>query len=74
LADLIETNIPELAKLEALQAGKAETFAYAELQNPVETFRYYAGYCDKLEGESFSDPNDGFIKGAPRHTPLLFPS
>jgi acyl-CoA reductase-like NAD-dependent aldehyde dehydrogenase len=65
LADLIEANIPELAKLEALQAGKAETFAYAELQNPVETFRYYAGYCDKLEGESFLDPNDGFIKAPP---------
>jgi len=72
---LIEANIPELARLEALQAGKAMSFAHMEMQNPVESFRctyptlfisllttVHAGWVDKLEGESFMDPNDGFIK------------
>jgi len=39
VADLIEANIPELARLEALQAGKSETFASMEFGNPVEAFR-----------------------------------
>jgi hypothetical protein len=76
VADLIEANIPELARLEALQAGKAMSFAHMEMQNPVESFRcttptrppltiVHAGWVDKLEGESFMDPNDGFIKVLP---------
>jgi acyl-CoA reductase-like NAD-dependent aldehyde dehydrogenase len=44
LADLIEANIPELARLEALQAGKSISFATMEYQNPVETFR-----CNDLD-------------------------
>ena len=86
VADLIEANIPELARLEALQAGKAITFATMEFQNPVEAFRCialeiliprkqlliadYAGYIDKMEGESFMDPNDGFIKVPSPSTPV----
>ena len=99
VADLIEQNIPELARLEALQAGKAISFATMEFQAPVESFRCtllhlssiksltacdlppfrahnfsveaqlildYAGYVDKMEGDSFMDPNDGFIKVPPQ--------
>jgi hypothetical protein len=36
---LIEANIPELARLESLQAGKALNFAKLEMMAPVETFR-----------------------------------
>lgn len=39
IADLIEANIPELARLESLQAGKALNFAKLEMMAPVETFR-----------------------------------
>ena len=30
----------------------------------------YAGYIDKMEGDSFMDPNDGFIKVLPNLAPL----
>jgi acyl-CoA reductase-like NAD-dependent aldehyde dehydrogenase len=73
VADLIEKHIPEMAKLESLQAGKAVTFASNfEMPAAVELFRCtfpvaplttdYAGWIDKVEGESFIDNVEGMIK------------
>ncbi|KAI9997343.1 hypothetical protein PInf_001139 [Phytophthora infestans] len=51
LADLIEENIDELAALEALDNGKpcAEAKA-ADLGLVLKTYRYYAGWPDKIHG------------------------
>jgi aldehyde dehydrogenase (NAD+) len=49
LADLMEKNWDELATLEALDNGKAKSFAMAaDVPLAIKTIRYYAGWCDKI--------------------------
>src|SRR5580692_3649643 len=51
LADLIEDNIDELAELETLDNGKPLAEARGgDLPMVVDTFRYYAGWADKIQG------------------------
>lgn len=53
VGDLIEANADELAELEMLDTGK--TFAAArhgEVPFAAECFRYHAGWCTKLEGNT----------------------
>ena len=53
LADLIEENIDELAELETLDNGKPINEArHADLPLVVDVFRYYAGWADKLHGQT----------------------
>lgn len=49
LADLIEKNFDELCALEALDNGKPFSFAKAaDLALVLKTYRYYAGWADKI--------------------------
>jgi acyl-CoA reductase-like NAD-dependent aldehyde dehydrogenase len=51
LADLIEKNADELAQLESLDNGKPLAVAKAaDIPLVIKTFRYYAGYADKIHG------------------------
>jgi aldehyde dehydrogenase (NAD+) len=51
LADLVEDNIDELAELETLDNGKPLAEARGgDLPMVVDTFRYYAGWADKIQG------------------------
>ena len=51
LADLIERDAPLLAALESLDNGKPVSLALAvDIPLAAQSFRYYAGWCDKLEG------------------------
>jgi len=53
LADLIEQHADEFAQLESLDNGKPVTVARAaDVALTIEHFRYYAGWADKLEGET----------------------
>ncbi len=53
LADLIEDNGDELARLESLESGKLHSAARnGEVPFAAECFRYHAGWCSKLEGSS----------------------
>ena len=53
LADLIEANIDSLAELETLDQGKPLYVGrYAEIPGAVEQFRFFAGQCTRLAGES----------------------
>lgn len=53
LADLIEANSEELAALETLDNGKPiRDSRGADLPLVVDTFRYYAGWADKIHGET----------------------
>jgi aldehyde dehydrogenase (NAD+) len=53
LADLIEANLEELAQLEVLDNGKPISEArHADLPLVVDCLRYYAGWADKIHGET----------------------
>ncbi|HWL10110.1 MAG TPA: aldehyde dehydrogenase family protein [Planctomicrobium sp.] len=52
LADLIETNREELAALETLDNGKPINDALGDFAMVVDVFRYYAGWADKLHGQT----------------------
>jgi aldehyde dehydrogenase (NAD+) len=62
-ADLIEKRIPELARADAASMGAPlvllQHFVYPWA---VDTLRANAGYADKVEGQSFTDQDDGFYK------------
>ncbi|KAJ9640977.1 hypothetical protein H2201_002213 [Coniosporium apollinis] len=62
LADLVEQKTDELAKLEAASMGQPVAVAKgAIIPTCVASIRYYAGYADKIAGESYKD-EDGFYK------------
>lgn len=52
LADLVEKNAEELARLESWNCGKTITDARGDLGGVVNTLRYYAGWADKIEGRT----------------------
>ena len=52
LADLIEQNIDELARLETLDNGKPLKSSYGDLNLVIRCYRYYAGWADKVEGKT----------------------
>src|SRR5215207_4326412 len=69
LADLIEQNKVELAKLESLDNGKplADSLA-ADLPLVIDCYRYYAGWADKVEGKTI--PINGPYFCYTRHEPV----
>ncbi len=50
LADLLEANADELARLETLDTGKIIRETRAQIAYIAEYYRYYAGLADKIEG------------------------
>ena len=53
LADLVEENIDDLAELETLDNGKPISESrHADLPLVVDCLRYYAGYADKIHGQT----------------------
>lgn len=51
LADAIEENKEYLTALEAMDVGKPIDTARGDIEFTVNTFRYYAGYADKIHGK-----------------------
>ena len=61
LADLIQQESAELAALETLDNGKPIRDARSiDLPAVVDTFRYYAGWADKLSGQTIPIPGNFF--------------
>jgi aldehyde dehydrogenase (NAD+) len=53
LADLLENNADELARLEALDNGKPYAVAKAaDIPLSIACYRYYAGWADKVQGRT----------------------
>jgi aldehyde dehydrogenase (NAD+) len=53
LADLIEKNVDELAELETLDNGKPISESrHGDLPLVIDCFRYYAGWADKIHGQT----------------------
>ena len=69
LADLVEKNKEELAKLESLDNGKplADSMG-ADLPLTIDCYRYYAGWADKIEGKTI--PINGPYMCYTRHEPV----
>lgn len=69
LADLMEANLEELAALETLDNGKPLRDARAaDLPLSIDCIRYYAGWADKLVGETI--PIRGNYFCYTRHEPV----
>src|SRR6478672_5290555 len=69
LADAIEANKDELARLESLDNGKplVDSLA-ADLPLTVKCYRYYAGWADKIHGKTI--PIEGNYFCYTRHEPV----
>ncbi len=57
LADLMERDREQLAALETLDNGKNYKQAYAEMGMGIDVIRYFAGWADKIHGDTI--PIDG---------------
>lgn len=68
LADLIERDFEQLAAIESLDNGKALTMSKADLGNAVGCIRYYAGWSDKIHGQTI-DTNPETLSYT-RHEPI----
>ncbi|XP_023236254.1 aldehyde dehydrogenase, mitochondrial-like [Centruroides sculpturatus] len=69
LADLIEKHRTELASLETLDNGKPykDSF-YIDLDLTIKCYRYYAGWADKINGQTVSP--DGNFFTYTKHEPV----
>lgn len=52
LAELFERDITTLANLETLDNGKPFLSALVDVKASVATMKYYAGWCDKIHGNT----------------------
>jgi aldehyde dehydrogenase (NAD+) len=68
LADLIEQNIDELARLETLDNGKPVHDSLGDLRLVIACYRYYAGWADKVQGKTI--PINGPYFCYTRHEPV----
>ncbi|QUW04749.1 aldehyde dehydrogenase [Chloracidobacterium validum] len=60
IADLLEANLETFARLEALDQGKPAGYARAlEIPAVIDTFRHFAGWADKIYGETIPVPAAG---------------
>ena len=61
-ADLLEKNVPRLAKLESIAMGQPVALGGAFFKAPIGVWRYYAGFAGKISGESYTPDGDGMYK------------
>merc|ERR1712198_710887 len=53
LADLMDRDKEELATLESIDSGAVYTLALkTHVGMSIATFRYFAGWCDKIQGKT----------------------
>ncbi|HET6219214.1 MAG TPA: aldehyde dehydrogenase family protein [Acidobacteriaceae bacterium] len=69
LADLIEKNADQLARLESVDNGKPVSVAKAvDVAKTVACYRYFAGWADKVQGKTI--PIDGDFFCYTKHEPI----
>ena len=69
LADLIEKNAEELARIESLDNGKPFSIAKAvDVPKTIACYRYFAGWADKVHGKTI--PIDGEFLCYTKHEPM----
>lgn len=57
IADLIEANAEEIARIDTLNCGKPLREAHFDVADTVACFRYYAGFATKPHGQTFEVPD-----------------
>lgn len=67
-ADLVERDKEYIAALDTLDNGKPYQDALFDLEGSIDVFRYYAGWCDKISGQTI--PVDGNFFGFTRVEPV----
>ena len=71
IGDLLAERAEEFAQLEAIDNGKSATVAqFVDIAWSVEIFRYYAGWCTKIEGRTIT-PSVPWAPGAQWHAYTL---
>ena len=69
LAELLETHKETISALEALDNGKTFSWAKkADVTMSIGTFRYYAGWADKIQGNTIETSKDKIVYTT--HEPL----
>ncbi len=66
VGELIDQNTAILQELESLNGGMTPVQAHAQVRVAAEFFRYYAGWCTKIEGIA-RDVNTGGLTGVDSH-------
>ncbi|KAI9743705.1 MAG: hypothetical protein M1818_003021 [Claussenomyces sp. TS43310] len=61
LADLIDAHAEEIGYLESICSGRLVSMTTGEISRVTSVFRYYAGWADKIKGDSYA-ADDGFYK------------
>lgn len=64
VADLIDQHADELAQLDSLNTGMPYKQAFMIMSTSAETFRYFAGWCTKVNGVAHDVQQTGGITGA----------
>ena len=64
VADLIDQRADQLAQLDSLNTGMPYKQAHTIMSTSAETFRYYAGWCTKINGIAHDVQQTGGITGA----------
>jgi len=64
VADLLEARHEELAELDSLNTGMPITQAQRNIDAAVEFFRYFSGWCTKINGTAFDIRQSGGLQGA----------
>merc|ERR1711935_445914 len=68
LADLMETNADDIARLDTLDNGKPLSTAKDDVEYSVGCLRYFAGWSDKIHGDTI--PTDGNFFSFTRKEPV----
>ena len=64
VADLIDQRADDLAQIDSLNTGMPYKQAHRIMATSAETFRYYAGWCTKVNGIAHDVQQTGGISGA----------
>src|SRR6202012_4157408 len=64
IADLIDEHADEFAKLDSLNTGMPLMQATLQMSTCSEFFRYYAGWCSKINGVAYDVKTDGIASDA----------
>jgi acyl-CoA reductase-like NAD-dependent aldehyde dehydrogenase len=61
IADALQANAQAIGQIETLDQGKPINLAVGEMIHSALVFRYYAGLCDKVYGETNQSGTDLFV-------------
>ncbi|XP_043489525.1 aldehyde dehydrogenase X, mitochondrial [Polistes fuscatus] len=60
-ADLVQRDLEYIATLETMDNGKTYVEACNDIKYSIEVFRYYAGWCDKIHGQTIPADGSSFV-------------